>query len=176
MLKMNIKNGLSILSILLLTLSLQAQAKKRYKQRNHKLQTAGHLNTSADNEITGTGSVSYAKNWGYFELGGGLNIMPNEMGFGEFFKKLGLELFLSGEGNFIKNKRKNNWVPGFGLQAAYRLGNEIFLTPYLVSKHFISYRTSINVSLGYPLKVYEWGSNWYRNGVQIMWSYAYYFH
>ena len=159
----------SVIVVLFLALTLQAQAKKRYKQRNHKIQTGGHLMIP---QFEGNVNVGYAKNWGYFELGGELGLNPE----GLDIKRLGPEVGLIFEGNFIKNKRKNDWVPGLGLKLAYMMDGDhiINVNPYAILKWFISYRTSINFILDYPTQVFPRRNFW--SGVNLKWAFAYYFH
>ena len=152
-----------------------SQTRKRYKQRNHKLQTHAYLHFDKDIELSGTLGVEYAKNWGYFELGGGLGIMPDNLRFSDFnLDDLGMSISIFFEGNFIKNKRKNDWIPGAGLKISYMPTVDVFVSPYLISKWFISYRTSLHLVLEYPMQVHQ-GQEWW-DGLKPSFGYAYYFH
>lgn len=159
----------------------QAQPRKRYKQRNHKLQTNAYFHLEDDKKISGMLNVSYAKNWGYFEIGGLLGLNPSRLELKKFLStEWNPELAIFAEGNLFKNKRKQNWIPSLGLKISYMIPNNkvVYLSPYFVSKWFISYRTSLHLALEYPIGV-GWknrlGIEWW-NGVKILWGYAYYFH
>ena len=169
--------------------SVQAQEnmqKRHYKKRNNKVQiNAGNLMFSNEFDMSGSVYFSYARNFGHFEVGGLLGLNPdiNIWNFitgesGAEFKDLGLQIGIILEGNFIKNKRRNNWIPSGGLKLIYtkRRNNEFYVNPFLSSKHFISSRTSINIELEYPLQVWEWNTDEIWRGFGFSAAYAYYFH
>ena len=182
---------------ILLTLfvfNLQAQEtmqKRLYKKRHNKVQiNAGQLKFSNNMNIIGDIQVSYSRNFGFFEIGALLGHSPIELDLtdmGSLLENLGFYAGLVFEGNFIKNKRRNNWVPSGGLKLIYMASESEFKSgddrkegfyvhPFLSSKHFISSRTSINLELEYPLKVWEWDMGELWRGLDFSFAYAYYFH
>jgi len=182
----------------LFVFSLQAQEtvqKRLYKKRHNKVQiNAGNLQFNNNRSISGNILVGYSRNFGYFEAGfllGFSNIRLTlfaEQGNILDVDNLGFKAGLVFEGNFIKNKRRNNWIPSGGLKLIYMASKHDFhrgdnrqegfyVQPFLSSKHFISSRTSINMELEWPLKVWEWrdiGELW--RGLDFSVAYAYYFH
>ncbi len=177
-----------LLALFVFSVQAETMQKRLYKKRHNKVQiTAGNLMFSNEFDMSGSVYVSYARNFGYFEVGGLLGLNPdiNIWHFitgesGEEFKDLGLQIGIILEGNFIENKRRNNWIPSGGFKLIYtkRRDNEFYVNPFLSSKHFISSRTSINIELEYPLQVWEWGSPGENlvQGFKILGAYAYYFH
>ena len=174
-----------IFASLALLFIIEAQSetmqKRRYKKRHHKVQIgAGNLNFSNEFDAFGDIKVNYAYNWGHFELGVLFGLSPDLNLFNDIteFDKMGLLSGLSFEGNFIKNKRRNNWIPSGGLKVYYMLSRDsgLWTELFLSSKHFISSRTSINIELGYPLQVWEWDSSRLFTGFNLDFAYAYYFH
>ena len=159
-------------------------AQKRYKQRNHKLQINANLNLLQDGDIFGEGNlvqINYARNFKVAEVGVIAGFKPEEGASFIDIPSLGLHVGLLGEFNFLPNKRRVNWVPAFGLKVILYQDNapEFYVNPYLVSKHFISTRTSINVELEYPiflLEGVEFITDRFWNGIQLRVGYAYYFH
>ena len=164
-----------LLAAFLLVFSSHGQTRKRYKQRNHKLQA--NVDVGVNPEVKGTLNLSYARNWGYFELGGFAEALIDDLEFSRFdMDNLGLKIGLSFEGNFIKNKRRNNWIPSGGLKVSWMPMSDVFISPYLVSKFFISSRTSLNLELAWPIQVMDRFKLWSDDGVQLLFGYAYYFH
>lgn len=177
------------LSMVVLGLSHSfAQTQKRYKKRNHKLQLNVALDLLEDGNLLSEKSIirfDYARNFGRFEVGALLGLSPSEeLGSGDLLNipRLGLHAGVLAEVNFIENKRRVNWVPAFGIKVIYyQAVNPIFhVNPYLVSKHFISTRTSINLELEYPWPIFEGGRDLipegFWNGLKFNVAYAYYFH
>ncbi|MDE0152076.1 MAG: hypothetical protein OXK80_06265 [Bdellovibrionales bacterium] len=178
----------------LFVFSLQAEEtmqKRLYKKRHNKVQiNAGNLAFNNNMDISGDVLVSYSRNFGYFEIGALLGFSNIEMNLTEIdniMEDLGLTVGLIFEGNFIKNKRRNNWIPSGGLKLVYMAreydfnrGDDrkegFYVHPFLSSKHFISSRTSINLELEYPLKVWEWETDEIWRGLNFTFAYAYYFH
>ena len=174
--------------------SLQAQEtmqKRLYKKRHNKVQiNAGNLKFNNHMSIGGNIQVSYSRNFGYFEIGallGHSDISLNLYRLENLLEGLGLQAGLVFEGNFIKNKRRNNWIPSGGLKVIYmakeyrfeegdRRDAGIYVHPFLSSKHFISSRTSINMELEWPIKVWEWEMSALWRGLDFSFAYAYYFH
>ena len=179
----------------LFVFSLQAQEtmqKRLYKKRHNKVQiNAGNLQFSDQMDISGSIQVSYSRNFGFFEVGALLGLAGIEVNLSEMeedlLSDLGLKAGLVFEGNFIKNKRRNNWIPSGGLKLIYMANKHNFTSgddrkkgfyavPFFSSKHFISSRTSINMELEYPLKVWEWETEEIWRGLDFSFAYAYYFH
>lgn len=178
----------------LFVFSLQAEEtmqKRLYKKRHNKVQiNAGNLQFNNNISISGDVLVSYSRNFGYFEVGALLGFSNIEINLFEIGDKvlegLGLKAGLVVEGNFIKNKRRNNWIPSGGLKFIYMASEQKFdgddreegfyINPFFSSKHFISSRTAINLELEYPLKVWEWDTEEIWRGLDFSVAYAYYFH
>lgn len=178
----------------LFVFSLQAEEtmqKRLYKKRHNKVQiNAGNLQFNNNMDISGNIQVSYSRNFGFFEVGALLGFSSIELNLFEpkdIMEGLGLKAGIVVEGNFIKNKRRNNWIPSGGLKLIYMArehefdrGDErkegFYVQPFLSSKHFISSRTSINMELEYPLKVWEWDMEEIWRGLDFSVAYAYYFH
>lgn len=182
-----------ILLTTLFVLSLQAETmqKRLYKKRHNKVQiNAGQLKFSNNMNIIGDIQVSYSRNFGFFELGVLLGHSPIELdltNMNDLLKDLGLYAGLVFEGNFIKNKRRKNWIPSGGLkfiwmasETKFKSGDDrkegVYVHPFLSSKHFISSRTSINLELEYPMKVWEFDMGDLWRGLDFSFAYAYYFH
>jgi len=176
----------------LFVFSSQAQEtmqKRLYKKRHNKVQiNAGNLQFSPSMDLSGDIDARYSRNFGYFELGVLLGFSNIKLNFSQFeMEGLGLKLGGVVEGNFIKNKRRNNLIPSGGLKILYMFSEHDFqdsrsrekgfyVNPFLSSKHFISSRTSINMELEYPLKVWEWNTEDLWVGLDFSVAYAYYFH
>ena len=166
--------------------------KRLYKKRHHKVQiNAGHLQISNEMSLTGSLVGSYSRNFGHFEIGALLGFSNvTEFNFseiGQAMETLNPRIGLVFEGNFIKNKRRNNWIPSGGLKIIYVFNEHefgrgsdrskgLYANLFLSSKHFISSRTSINIELEYPLKVWEWDTEDIWKGLDPSIAYAYYFH
>ena len=180
--------------LVLFVFSLQAQEtmqKRLYKKRHNKVQiNAGDLKFSNNMVIGGSAQASYSRNFGFFEIGallGFSDITISLTKLEDVLENLGLHAGLVFEGNFIKNKRRNNWIPSGGLKLVYMArdfnfaeGDDreqgFYANPFVSSKHFISSRTSINLELEWPVKVWEWDTSTIWRGVNFSFAYAYYFH
>ena len=173
---------LAVFSLNTFFVHAETMQKRQYRKRHHKLQiNATSLNFTKKFEASGSVDIAYAYNFGYFELGVLFGLSPDNASVfpTKFeFKKLNPTIGFNIEGNFIKNKRRNNWIPSAGLKAiyAYTGKSNIRVSPYLSSKHFVSSRTSINVEIGVPLKVYDWDLGELFQSVRFSVGYAYYFH
>ena len=176
-----IRFGLCV--VFLLVWSSFAEGKKRYRKRHHKVQMNGWLAFNNDFELIDNSHIllNYARNWGNFEAGALFGFIPeNDQKVTDFdIAHWGLSAGALAEWNFLKNKRRINWVPAIGLKILYIQQQKglVQAIPYLVSKHFISTRTSINIELNYPLQVWEFdASDFYWQGFSLSVGYAYYFH
>ena len=181
-----------ILLTLFFVFSVQAETmqKRLYKKRNNKVQiNAGKLHFSETMDISGNLQASYSRNFGHFEIGALLGFSDMKLNLTDLdnvLKKSGLLAGLIIEGNFINNKRRSNWIPSGGLKIIYMASdlafdnkerdNGIYVNPFLSSKHFISSRTSINLELEWPVKVWEWDMEDLWRGLDFSFGYAYYFH
>ena len=172
---------LAIFSLNTFFVHAETMQKRQYRKRHHKLQiNATSLSFSKQFDANGAVDLAYAYNFGYFETGVLLGLKPEEeielYELKNDYKKIKLSFGFNFEGNFIENKRRNNWIPSLGLKVYYLLGNGAFVQPYVSSKHFVSSRTSINIELAVPLQVWEWDLKNIYDGFHFSVGYAYYFH
>ncbi len=172
---------LAIFSLNTFFLQAETMQKRQYRKRHHKIQiNASSLRFGRSFDVSGLVDVGYAYNSGYFEIGGILGLNPdfNLWNIASEYEDINVFAGLSFEGNFIRNKRRNHWIPSIGLKVygLYDRSFNIFVSPFLSSKHFVSSRTSINVEVSFPLKVWDWNLDDLYDGFGLSVGYAYYFH
>ena len=156
--------------------SMDNMRKKRYRYRNrtHRVQVSADLHPwsqDADNNLLMQADLLYGYNAGLFEVGPNVSL--------EYIKKtFGFAGGIWGEFNFIKNTRKEKFVPALGVKVNYiHTGQMLFLAPYLALKLYPASRTGLIVNLNYNI-VTPFSSLFkqMKMGINVSIGYAHYFH
>ena len=152
----------------------------RYRKRKHRLQLEGNFSPwHKDNEKKYFLDVDvlYGYNAGYFEVGPNIGLFSKGGGqFNVFFNAGGWAEF-----NFIKNTRKESFVPALGLKINYLLQERrrhyLLLAPYLSLKFFPASRTGFILSGYFDIQT-NFDSFFKRVDLGLNFSIAYvhYFH
>ncbi len=135
--------------------SMDGMKKKRYRyrKRTHRMQVGAQFipwSRISDRNLRFDVDLLYGYNAGQFEVGPNLSL-SSEGG------KVSLNLDVGGwaEFNFIKNVRKNEFVPALGLKINYSLmkGNQhnLLFSPYVSVKYFLASRTGLVASLNFDV-------------------------
>ncbi len=163
------------------TMGMMRKKRYRYRKRTHRFQiTAQGVPWHTDNQksmFTNIG-VIYGYNAGRFELGPQIRLYnPGGQSFQSLYLHLGGWL----EYNFIRNTRREKFVPAVGISTGYELErrrrHNLALSVYLSAKYFVASRTGIAINLYYEYSTL--GTALFRQtdmGVGYSISYVHYFH
>ena len=173
-----------IIALAVFTLSVHAETmqKRQYRKRHHKVQiNSSSLQFGKKFDVEGSVDVGYSYNFGHIEAGLVFGMKPdfNLIKIASELDDLNLLVGLNVEANFIRNKRRNNFIPAVGVKAYALYDGDVnfIVAPFVSSKHFISSRTSINLELGVPLNMLEvLNPSKLYDSMQFSMGYAYYFH
>ncbi len=163
------------------TMTMMRKKRYRYRQRHHRVQIAvdGVIfhRDNARNKFMDV-NARYGYNFGYFELGPSVNVWSPGNG---DFQSLYLDFKGWAEFNFIKNTRKQRFVPSLGLETGYLMSqrrmHNLVIVPYFSFKYFVASRTGIvlNVYGEMFTQFTQFFSN--RNwGIGVSLAYVHYFH
>ena len=152
----------------------------RYRQRKHRLQLEGQFSPWHQNNERKyflDADVMYGYNTGYFEIGPNVGLFSPGGGNFNLFFNAGIWAEL----NFIKNTRKEEFVPAVGLKINYQLEERrkhfLLLSPYLTLKFFPASRTGIVLSGYYDIQTNF--RSFFQNvfmGLNFSLAYVHYFH
>ena len=163
------------------TMSMMRKKRYRYRKRHHRVQlsaTGIFWHTDRPKSRYMDVGLLYGYNFGYFEMGPSVNVWSPGNG---DFRSIYFNLGGWAEFNFIKNTRKQKFVPALGLESGYLLSqrrlHHLVLSPYVSFKYFVASRTGIvlNVYFEYFTQFIRFFKN-RQQGIGLSLSYVHYFH